>query len=169
MRECVPSNQYEIFCQRYVTTNGDGRQAAQDAGFPVRNATDLAESLLDQREIRHRIDQLRQERLLASRITADSIVLELWRLAQHGEPQHALRALDLLLKTKNVDTQDRNALQVVINLGETPDPNDYEQYIFNLQRHSSHRDEAAGAAEEDAASGAPQLPNSSRRPRSPRR
>jgi hypothetical protein len=169
MRKCIPSIQYEIFCQRYVANHGDGRQAAIDAGFPGRNAADLAESLLDQHEIRERIDQLRQEQLLAARITADSITLELWRVAQNGEPQHALRALDLLSKTKNVDNHDRNSLQVVINLGETPDPNDYEQYIFNLQRHSSARDEVAFTTKEGDPARPAQLPNTGRRSRSPGR
>jgi hypothetical protein len=57
----------------------------------------------------------------------------------------------------------------VINLGETPDPNDYEQYIFNLQRHSSARDEVAFTTKEGDPARPAQLPNTGRRSRSPGR
>ena len=74
------NDKQEFFCREYLL-DFNATQAAIRAGYSQNSAGQIAFDLLKKHEIISRIDDLKKERLAASKVTAERVIQELARIA----------------------------------------------------------------------------------------
>lgn len=81
---------YEAFCLAYVRNNGNGTQAAIEAGYAKGSAHVRASQLISDPKVSARIDNLRRSKFKALHMGADEALAEIAKLARSnmGEVLH---------------------------------------------------------------------------------
>jgi phage terminase small subunit len=110
------SERQRIYCERYVI-NGKLTQSALDAGYAVSSAATQANQLMKNPNVQEHITKLKEER--NKRVNIDSdwvlkkavIVFDRCMEEKTSDPQHALKALELVGKHVNVKAFD-NSIKV---------------------------------------------------------
>ena len=106
-----------FFCQHYVT-HRNGAEAARQAGYSAKTATDIAAENLGKPHLRKKIEELMQEKLNAAGATADYVVDSLKRLADANQRVNddgipvdstaANKSLELIGKTHGLYTDKKD-------------------------------------------------------------
>lgn len=101
----------ERFCEGFVI-NLNATQAAKDAGFSEKSASTQANELLKKPAVRAKIDALILKRSKRTGVTADKVLLELWRLASTDITE----AYDDKGKLKDLKTLPKNLRRAIASV-----------------------------------------------------